>query len=238
MRGLLIVVNYEQEQEIESFLDDLAGTEHPLEVVLVDDGSRDLSADIAEARGIKVIRHDRNYGVGKAIRSGIRYAQQAGTFDFVAIMSSNGKMHADELDSVIRPILEDRADYVQGSRFTQGGKSLSLSLFRAISIPIFSIFASMVLGRRFTDITCGFRAYRLTLFENPRVNLDQDWLDKYEAELYIHYYACRLGYRIVEVPVTIDYSQLAPDRKSKMRPFSGWWSLARPFLLLATHLRK
>ena len=52
--------------------------------------------------------------------------------------------------------------------------------------------------------------------------------DKYEAELYIHYYACRLGLRVIEVPVTIDYSRLAADRKSKMRPFSGWWSLARP----------
>ncbi|MGN6391442.1 MAG: hypothetical protein ACTHM9_04205, partial [Gemmatimonadales bacterium] len=97
---------------------------------------------------------------------------------------------------------------------------------------------SVVLGRRFTDITCGFRAYRLWIVRDPRVNLRQSWLNRYELELYIHYYACRLGARIVEVPVTIDYSHLAPGRKSKMRPLVSWWSILRPFLLLGTGLKR
>lgn len=237
MRGLLILVNYDQEQEIAGFLDELAKAKHPLDMVLVDDGSRDRSPDIAESRGLQVLRHERNFGVGRAICTGIRYGQ-AGNFDYVVVMSSNGKMRPADLATVIEPIQQGLADYVQGSRFLRGGNSLSLSLFRSVTIPLFSLFASVILGRRFTDITCGFRAYRLALFDDPQVNLDQRWLDRYEAELYIHYYACRLGKRIAEVPVTIDYSRLAPGRKTKMRPFAGWWSLARPFLLLATGLRR
>jgi dolichol-phosphate mannosyltransferase len=139
---------------------------------------------------------------------------------------------------VVAPIVEDRADYVQGSRFSRTGRAIALSLFRSTAIPAYSLLASALLRRRFTDITCGFRAYRLWLCRHPCVNLDQSWLDHYEAELYIHYYACKLGARIVEVPVTIDYSHLATGRKTKMRPVTGWWSLLRPLLLLSTGLKR
>jgi len=238
MRGLLIIVNYEQEVEIAAFLDGLAATNHGLETVLVDDASNDLSPTIARERGVRILQHDRNLGVGAAIRTGIQFARREGAFDYVLIMSSNGKMRPNEIDRVIGPIQEGRADYVQGSRFLDGGQSLSLSNFRALAIPTYSTIASLILGQRFTDITCGFRAYRLAIFDNPQVNLEQTWLNRYEAELYIHFYACRLGLRMVEVPVTIDYSHLAPGRRSKMRPFAGWWSLARPLLLLAAGLRR
>jgi len=237
VKGLLIVVNYEQEQEIGRFLTALKLNNPGLDTVVVDDASTDRSPSIAESNGFRVIRHDKNSGVGAAIRTGIRFARSAGDYDYVLIMSSNGKMHSSEIERVIAPVLDGRADYVQGSRFLRGGRSLSLSGFRTLAIPAYSLVASALLGQSFSDITCGFRAYTLKMFDDPRVNLDQDWLNQYEGELYIHYYACKLGLRIVEVPVTIDYSHLAPGRRSKMRPFVGWWSLARPFVLLRLGMR-
>jgi dolichol-phosphate mannosyltransferase len=238
MNGLLVVVNYDQEMEIARFLSRLSEMNPGLAVVIVDDGSSDQSPAIAEELGYDVIRHPENRGVGAAIRSGLEYALHEGEFEFVVIMSSNGKMRPDEIGEVIGPILRNTADYVQGSRFLKGGRALSLSTFRAAAIPAYSLLASLLLRRHFTDITCGFRAYRLSLFRNGVVNLDQAWLDRYEAELYIHYYAVKLGARIVEVPVTIDYSHLGKGRKSKMRPITGWWSLLRPFLLLATGIKR
>jgi dolichol-phosphate mannosyltransferase len=235
--GLLIVVNYEQEREIVQFLQKLARVEHGLDVILVDDGSKDESPQLAESLGYAVIRHPNNLGVGAAIRSGIRHAL-AGSYEFVVIMSSNGKMQPAELPVVLGPIVEQRADYVQGTRFAKQGKALALSAFRSAAIPAYSVLASALLRRRFTDITCGFRAYRLWLCRHPRVNLDQSWLNRYEAELYLHYYACKLGARIVEVPVTIDYSHLAPDRKTKIVPVVGWWSLLRPIILLSLGLKR
>lgn len=238
LKGLLIVVNYDQELEIARFLDTLGKEPHGLEVIVVDDGSKDRSPSIAEQFGYRVIRHSTNLGVGAAIRTGIQHALALNTYDYAVIMSSNGKMRPNEIRRVIAPILQEQADYVQGSRFSEKGRALALSRFRSAAIPAYSLLASALLRRRFTDITCGFRAYRLWLFRDPRVNLNQSWLEHYEAELYIHYYACRLGARIVEVPVTIDYSHLAPGRKSKMVPLVSWWSLLRPFLLLAAGLRR
>jgi dolichol-phosphate mannosyltransferase len=238
MTGLIIIVNYDQEIEIGRFLKVLSGVNTGLDAVVIDDGSHDRSPDIASEHGYRVIRHVTNQGVGAAIRSGIKYAMQEGRYDYVVIMSSNGKMLPKEIPLVIRPILDDHADYVQGSRFMQGGRALSLSTFRSLGIPAYSLLASILLKRRFTDITCGFRAYRLWLLKDQRVNLNQPWLNQYEAELYIHYYACRLKARIVEVPVTIDYSHLSPGRKSKMIPVLGWWSLFRPLLLLSSGLKR
>ena len=238
MNGLIIVVNFEQEREIDAFLRSLKETNPGLEVIVVDDGSSDESPSLAEKQGYIVLRHLHNLGVGAAIRTGIKYALQIGNYEYVVIMSSNGKMHADELPIVVGPIINNEADYVQGSRFLSGGRAVSLSAFRRAAIPAYSILATLLLGSRFTDITCGFRAYRLSLFSHRSVNLNQEWLNEYEAELYIHYYACRLGLRVVEVPVTIDYSHLEDDRKSKMRPFAGWWSLFRPLLLLTSGLKR
>jgi dolichol-phosphate mannosyltransferase len=238
MIGIVIVVNYEQEPEIGSFLDQLRASNPGLDVVVVDEGSRDRSPEIAEKRGFRVLRHPSNLGVGAAIRTGIRHAQAAGRYDYVVIMSSNGKMHADELPRVIGPIVDGTADYVQGSRFLHGGRSLNLSGFRHRAIPAFSTLASALLGRRFSDITCGFRAYRLALFDDQRLDLDQPWLDRYELEYYIHYWAVHTGARMVEVPVTIDYSHLGQARKSKIVPIVGWWRMLRPFVFLTTGLKR
>src|SRR5688572_14204812 len=99
MNGLIVVVNYEQELEIARFLSSLSSANPGLDVVVVDDGSRDESPRIAESLGYRLIRHFQNRGVGAAIRTGIAYAREH-RFDYVVIMSSNGKMHADELPVV------------------------------------------------------------------------------------------------------------------------------------------
>lgn len=237
MNGLIVVVNFEQGKEIGAFLDRLTKANPGIDAIVVDDGSRDISPAIAEEKGYQVLRHERNLGVGAAIRTGIEHARSSRRYDFVVIMSSNGKMHPEELPKVVGPITSGSAEYVQGSRFLAGGSAVKLSLFRSAAIPAYSLVSSALLGSRFTDITCGFRAYVLSIFDDPAVNLAQPWLNRYEAELYIHYHACRQGRRIVEVPVTIDYSHLAEDRKSKMRPFVGWWSLFRPFFLLKLRIR-
>lgn len=241
--GLIIVVNYNQEVEIGRFLTELDAElgrgQLGLDVVVVDDGSSDRSADIAEERGYKVLRHGSNRGVGAGLRTGILHAKAQGRYDYVVVMSSNGKMRPSELPRVIEPIVAGRADYVQGSRFLKGGRSLNLTGFRKSAIPAFTLFANAMLRRRFTDITCGFRAYRLALFDDPAVQLEQPWLDRYEMEYYIHYHACRSsrGVRIEEVPVTIDYSHLSEGRKSKIVPLVGWWSMTRPFVYLVTGIK-
>ncbi|WP_413557824.1 glycosyltransferase family 2 protein [Bdellovibrio sp. HCB209] len=234
---LLIIVNYNQEREIEKFLVSLSSYWPNQHSILVDDGSTDRSHIIAENLGFTVIRHQNNQGVGAAIRTGIDHAKSKG-YDCVLIMSSNGKMIPAEIPTIVTPILQDKADYVTGSRFLIGGDSPGLSNFRRLSIPIFSFICTMLLRRKFSDITCGFRCYKIDFLFNGSCNIHQEWLSRYELEYYIHYWACDQNLRICEVPVTIKYSHLEKNRTSKIRPVLDWWSMIKPLFFLRLRLRK
>ncbi|WP_413575148.1 glycosyltransferase family 2 protein [Bdellovibrio sp. HCB290] len=234
---LLVIVNYNQELEIENFLTSLIHHWDRQHAVLVDDGSSDSSPATAERLGYKVVRHTQNSGVGAAIRTGIEHAKRNG-YESVLIMSSNGKMVPSEIPQIVTPIIQNTADYVTGSRFLAGGNSPGLSNFRKLSIPVFSLISTFLLGRKFSDITCGFRCYRISFLFDNTCNIHQDWLSRYELEYYIHYWACRRNLRISEVPVTIKYSHLAKNRSSKIRPIIDWWSMIRPLILLRLSLKK
>ena len=235
--GLLIVANYNQEQEIGAYLARVDRYFPKRQIVVIDDGSTDASPEIAEAAGFELIRHPRNLGIGAAIRTGINEARRRG-LRWVLISSSNGKIRPEDFRQVYAPVAAGEADYTTGSRFVAGGGSPGLPLFRRLSIPVVSLALSLGIGRRFTDITCGFRAYTLDILDRSGANLDQDWLNRYELEYYIHYQVSQLrDARIQEVPVTIDYAHLDKGRTSKIKPFVGWWSMIRPVLLLRLGLR-
>ena len=96
---------------------------------------------------------------------------------------------------------------------------------------------SLIVGRRITDSTNGFRAFRISLLDDPRINLNQEWLSRYELEPYLFYQVVKLGYRVKEVPVTKIY----PAHElgySKMEPITGWWSILRPLIYLGLGLKK
>jgi dolichol-phosphate mannosyltransferase len=236
MKLLTVVVNFNQVHEIKASLTSLLDHVAAENLVLVDDGSTDGSAEIAGALGLPTVRHPSNRGVGAAIRTGILYAKENG-FQAVVIFSSNGKMSPTQMQRVCGPVLSGTADYVQGSRFAENGESLKLPLLRWLLIRLFSLFATVILRRRFTDITCGYRAYRIDWLFEGDVDLGQPWLDRYEMEYYIHYKACRQGLRIQEVPVSIRYSHLATGRHSKIKLSRSAWSIIRPMVLLPLGLR-
>ena len=201
---------------------------------VIDDGSTDDGAELAQAAGGRVIRLGTNRGIGAAIRTGLDAARDAGC-DIAVVMAANGKDRPEEIPLLLARI-EAGYDYVQGSRFLSGGRSVNLPLVRGLLIHGFTLMFRILTGFRGTDVTNGFRAYRLSLLDDPRVRVHQSWLDRYELEYYIHWKAITLGYRVVEVPVSKTY----PARRknySKIRPIVDWWHMVRPALLLALHLR-
>lgn len=202
---------------------------------VVDDGSTDGGPDLAERAGGTVVRLGRNRGIGAAIRTGLDAAREAGC-DAVVVMAASGKDRPEEIP-VLLAKLDEGYDYIQGSRFMQGGASVNLPFARWILIHGFTLMFRILTGFNGSDVTNGFRAYRLSLLDDKRVDIHQEWLDRYELEYYIHWQAITLGYRVVEVPVSKTY----PARKhgySKIRPVVDWWHMVRPALLLALHLRR
>ena len=202
------------------------------ETFACDDGSTDDGPALAESAGATVLRLPHR-GAGAAIRAGIHAARARGHFA-VVVMAGNGKDDPAEAPRLVARLAAGD-DYVQGSRYRPGGTRQNLPLVRNLAIRGYSIAFGIMTGFRGTDVTNGFRAYRLGLFDDPRIRIDQPWLDRYELEYYIHFKAVTLGYRVSEVGVSKIYP--ATGRYSKIRPFVDWWSIIRPTVLLWLRLR-
>jgi dolichol-phosphate mannosyltransferase len=202
----------------------------------INDGSTDLGAEILRAQGVQIVDQQRS-GVGACIKRAINHGRENG-YDILVVMAGNNKDNPAEIPRLLQPILNGTADYVQGSRFLPGGSSPNLPIFRLVSIKLLSIFFRAYTWKRCTDLTNGFRAYRLSLFDDPRINIAQEWLDGYELEYYIHWKAYKLGYRVAEIPVTKSYPADKKASYTKISPITGWWQMLRPFFLLALGIKK
>ncbi|MFH1687128.1 MAG: hypothetical protein ABIE70_06345, partial [bacterium] len=96
---------------------------------------------------------------------------------------------------------------------------------------------NLATGFHGTDITCGFRAYRLSIFDIPDVDIRQDWLGRYEMEYYIHYKVLKHGLGVCEVPVSMVYPASGKNY-SKIPVLTGWWSMIRPWIFLILRFKR
>ena len=205
------------------------------ETIVVDDGSDDGGPELARAAGARVISQDRRRGVGAAIRTGIEAARANG-HAVVVVLAANGKDDPAEAPRLIER-LNDGYDYVQGSRFfPEGGASVHLPRGPGLMIRGYTLVFRILSGFAATDVTNGFRAYRLSMLDDPRIRIDQPWLDRYELEYYLQWKAITLGYRVVEVGVSKTYPK-GGGNYSKIRRVRDWWSIVRPTLLLWLRLK-
>jgi dolichol-phosphate mannosyltransferase len=204
-------------------------------VLVVDDGCTDASSAVAAGYPVTVLRHERRTGVGAAIRTGLMHLRREGSGTAV-VMAGNNKDDPTEIPALVAAV-ESGADYVQGSRYLAAATARDTPLERRIITRAVALLWSARFARRLTDVTNGFRAYRLAILDDPRIDLAQTWLDRYELEYYLHYKVLSLGYRYAEVPVSKRYpTDNLPT--SKIRLSRDSWSLIRPLVLLTLHLRR
>ncbi len=241
-RILIVIFAFNEGVKLRRAVDRLARARPTLpprcDVAIMDDGSTDGQPEtLAAANGFQLIRHNLNSGVGAAVRSVIRYCREHG-YEATAWVAGNDKDNPDELARLLDPILSGVADFVQGSRYAPGGEFGNMPAYRQVATRFIHPFLMrLVTGFRFTDSTNGFRAMRLGIFDDDRIDLHQPWLDAYEMEPYIVFKVVSLGYRLVEVPCTKIYPP-ASEGYTKMKPFTGWWSILRPLLILGLGLKR
>ena len=186
---------------------------------------------------VHIIKNPHRTGVGHSLRQGLRYLLDSG-HDIVVVMAGNGKDDPTEIDRLLDPVVNGECDYVQGSRYQRGGKAVGIPLVRTIFNRLYPDIWTIMTGRRCTDVTNGYRCFKLRIIQDPRVKLDQEWLDGYSLEYYIHYKALSLGYRIKEVPVTKTYAFSNRGGYSKIQPLKDWWPIISPLALLFLGVRK
>jgi dolichol-phosphate mannosyltransferase len=206
------------------------------EAIVVDDGSTDGTGDEARAHGAAVVvRHEQRGGVGAAIRDGWKEGLRRNR-PYLALLSGDDQHEPAELVRALDALESAHADYVQGSRWREGGKVEGAIGGRGFGTRLYSLVFSVLVLRRVTDATNGFRVFKADILRDPKIDLDQEWLTSYDLEPYVLYKAIRRGYRVIEVPCTVRYH--ATEGYTKMRGIRDWWRLFRPAVLLRAGVKR
>jgi glycosyltransferase involved in cell wall biosynthesis len=156
LRRVAIVPAHNEEGSIVGVVRQIRAFDEGLEIVVIDDGSWDRTARVARDAGARVVSLPFNLGIGGAVQTGFRLAEEEG-FDLVVRLDGDGQHLASELPKLLAPILDDRADIVVGSRFAGAG-DYRPPLARRLGIRLFAGVVSTLTRQRVTDTTSGFQA--------------------------------------------------------------------------------
>jgi hypothetical protein len=176
----------------------------PTHVLVIDDGSRDNTAAVAAAHGAHVVTHPVNSGQGAALQTGYLVAERLGV-DIVVTLDADGQHDAGEMERLVKPIVEGRADFVVGSR--RMGAHESESKARDAGITLYTRLINLLGGTEVTDIANGYRAIRAARLQEIAFTEDQF----HNPELLLG--AARAGLRVIDVPVTIRRRQFGKSKK-------------------------
>ncbi len=203
MDVLVVLPTYNESENIDHVLRRIRAALPDATVLVVDDGSPDGTADLAEVLGkelgsIEVMRREAKSGLGSAYRAGFRWGLDRG-FDACIEMDADLSHEPEALPSLVAP-LADGIGLVIGSRYVPGGVIPNWAWHRRLLSRGGNIYASTLLGLGVADATAGFRCYAASLLE--RIDLDQVRAEGYGFQIEMTYAAKRAGAAILEVPIS------------------------------------
>jgi len=165
------------------------------EILVVDDGSDDRSADIAQELKAHVLR-DPHQGKGFALRSGFRQAKG----ELVVTLDADGSHQPEEIPLVLRYIRENKADFVIGSRFFNSeANKTKIPKINRTGNRMFNYLIGYLTGAKISDSQSGFRAIRSALIKKMKLSSRG-----YEVESEMLVKALRMGARVTETPISFD----------------------------------
>lgn len=142
-----------------------------IETIVIDDGSTDATHDVAAAAGARVVRHEKNMGVGAAFRTGLTEALRAGA-DYIVNIDGDGQFNPHDIPTLLQPILDQEVHFVTASRFARREWVPDMPAIKIWGNRWMTRIINFITRQHFTDVSCGFRAYsreaalRLSLFGN------------------------------------------------------------------------
>lgn len=218
-RTLIVVPALNEEESLPATLKELREAVDDVDVVVIDDGSTDATAEVARRAGAVSARLPFTLGVGGAVRVGLHYAQQNG-YNRAVVIDADGQ-HDPAGVTALLEALDEGADMAVGSRFATGNESYRVGRARRQAMRFLALIVRALTGQRYSDVTSGFRAFDRPVIELLAREYPVEYLaDTVEALLIVRY----AGFRVDEVPVTI-------------RPRAGGVPSTRSFKLVVNYLR-
>lgn len=197
-----------------------------IRTIVVDDGSTDATGAIAQRHGATVVRHRRNLGTGRTFVSGVSAALRAGA-DIIVSMDADGQFRGEDVARLIAPIREGRADIALCSRFADGNLVGEMSWPKKAGNTMLTRAVSWIAGKRFTDVSCGFRA--MSREAALRVDIHSDY--EYIHESLLNW--SRVGLTIEEVALPV-LAERPVGESRIMRSVLRYGMRSGPVLIRAT----
>ena len=213
MKLIIIIPSFNEEETLEKVISRIpkfiTGIDEIIPLV-IDDGSTDRTASIAEQSGAVVLSHTQNQGVGIAFQTGLRHALEIGA-DIMVNIDADGQFAPEEIPVLISPILSSEADFVSGDRFARVNGQLTkpehMSIIKYWGNLWMAKLISLLSRKQYHDVSCGFRAYsREALLW---LNLSGKFTYTQESFLDFAY----KGLKIKTVPINVTYFK---ERQSKV----------------------
>jgi glycosyltransferase involved in cell wall biosynthesis len=161
MKYLVVVPAFNEEQAIGEVLRGIRTDVPCADILVINDGSRDRTGEIAGRDGTMVISHPFNLGYGAALQTGFRFGVKNG-YDFILTMDADGQHTPSSAEKMVTAMKDNNADVVIGSRFIEGNYKLGTA--KKIGISLFSWIAKTYTGINITDPTSGFQLLNRTAF--------------------------------------------------------------------------
>ncbi len=219
---LIIVPAHNESQNLPGVMEDLARHVPHADVVVVDDASRDSTVAVARSLGATVLRLPCNLGVGGAMQTGYLYAAR-NRYDIAVQFDGDGQHRGNRIAGLLEAIRDQRADLVIGSRMV-GGQRFRFHPLRLIGSKLLSFLVSLIVGRKITDPTSGFRAASGRAIRFFAGHYPQTYLgDTVEALVW----AGRQGMKVVEVPARMNQRFAGESATGSLK---GFWLTMRIIL--------
>ena len=197
-RTLIIVPALNEEESLPATLKELREVVDQHDIVVIDDGSIDATADVARRAGAVSAQLPFTLGVGGAVRVGLHYAQRNG-YDRAVVIDADGQ-HDPAGVTALLDALDAGADMAVGSRFIEGTPEYRVGRTRRQAMRFLALIVRAITGQRYSDVTSGFRAYDRPVIELLAREYPVEYLaDTVEALLIVRY----AGFRVDEVPITM-----------------------------------
>ena len=194
-RLLIIIPAYNEQGAIYQVVSGVRRAMPDADVLVINDGSADNTAQEAEAAGALVVQHPFNLGIGGAVQTGLKFARDQG-YEYVIRLDGDGQHNAEEIQLFLNVLSSRRADMVVGSRFLDADVDWHIPFARRVGINFFGWAVSLLIGNRTTDTTSGFCGMNRQAIDVLATYLPQDYPDV-ESRVIVH----KAGLRQLELPV-------------------------------------
>lgn len=172
---LIIVPAYNEEKNIRNVILSLKAADPNYECLVINDGSKDNTQAEAESTGLAtVIQLPSNLGIGGAVQTGFKYAFY-GDFDYAIQFDGDGQHLASEIPKLLTPLQSGEEDVCIGSRFVEKTQGFQSTFMRRIGIRVFEIMNHLLIRKKITDSTSGFRAYNKSAIQFLAANYPTDY---------------------------------------------------------------